>query len=163
LKKEDMKLRKILMIVGTPVFLASLFIVGNWFTGQYVCEASGNDDERTYADQAATAPTEGVVMTTFSKSKKRSPSAHTLLVFQKLNCRSCVYDIFTDQEGKYKIRLAKGKYRLIVRDGNRRGDTTDAVAPDQERIIEASISPTKSVFNIELVSDATQEEVILEN
>ena len=62
------------------------------------------------------------------------PATSERLIFQKIGCESCFIGADVDKDGKYRILVGDGKYKLIVR--NPSSPEVDWIAPDQERIID---------------------------
>lgn len=159
-----MKLSRTVKLSLAFVCLVNLALVANWVAGPNVGEASGYDDERVYFEWPSLSPIEGTVMTTFVKTNERFPAGLQNIIFQRLDCKKSVYSAITDRDGRYSVRLAKGRYRVIVRfnSGPRFGESYDGLAPHQERLIESKISPLSTSFNIELISQVHPEKIELE-
>jgi hypothetical protein len=107
-----------------------------------------NHDERIY-NKIATI--EGSVTILNHPKLGKTPGSSTYLVFQRLDCKRCVIGTWTDINGHYQIRVGAGKYRLIVREGTREGETRDVLAPTQQRIIDTGNAGTISNLDIEII------------
>jgi hypothetical protein len=80
----------------------------------------------------------GTVQEVHSEDGTSVPCAGQYLLFQRADCKRCLIATTTDMDGNYFIRVSRGKYRLIVREGNRIGETYDVIAPDQSRYLDAT-------------------------
>ena len=76
------------------------------------------------------------------------------LVFQRDGCSDCLIGTYADANGDYKIRVGRGRYRLIVY--NPSPPTYDMIAPRQPRFIEATPKLEDTEFNIKLVVPSTR-------
>jgi hypothetical protein len=72
------------------------------------------------------------------------------LIFQRVDCKKCFLYTQADCDGNYKIRVSRGKYRVVARYGNRIGEMVDILAPSQKRIIDG-ISARDVEFDIRIV------------
>lgn len=62
------------------------------------------------------------------------PATSESLIFKKVGCNSCFVAATVDIDGNYKIHVADGKYKIIVR--NPSSPDFDMLMPDQERFID---------------------------
>lgn len=144
-----MKLR--MLAITITVFLSgtlSLAQVGNKL---------GHEDDQLY-NQFVTV--RGTVKVTEPQKKMFVPVG-TALIFQRLDCKRALVLAVTDENGEYKLRVGKGKYRVIVRKCGLANDSYDCLAPDQERIVNASDTINDNVFNVRLVRPATPLDITL--
>src|SRR4051812_27205236 len=72
------------------------------------------------------------------------------LIFQRVGCKKCLIYARADCDGKYKIQVGRGKYRVISRSGRRIGELVDILAPSQPRVVDATKS-YENVFDIKIV------------
>lgn len=79
----------------------------------------------------------------------RTAGSGEYLVFQREGCRNCLVGTYADANGNYKIRVGRGRYRLIVY--NPSPPTYDMLASDQPRYVNATSVLQDNVFNIRLV------------
>lgn len=78
------------------------------------------------------------------------------LIFQRADCKRCLIATTTDTEGKYRIRVSRGRYRLVVRDVTSEGHGHDVPAPDQPRYIDANNVVGGNRFDVKLVYPPSQ-------
>jgi hypothetical protein len=69
-----------------------------------------------------------------------TPATNETLVFQKVGCDSCYIGTNVDIDGNYKISVAGGKYKIIVRNPS---PEFDMLAPEQERFIDTETDSAK--------------------
>jgi hypothetical protein len=65
-----------------------------------------------------------------------TPARNVQIVFQRKDCERCFFEISTDENGDYRLRLGEGVYKVIMRDV--RGGPApsyDMLAPDQPRTV----------------------------
>jgi hypothetical protein len=79
----------------------------------------------------------------------RTAGSGEYLVFQRDGCRDCLVGTYADGNGDYKIRVGRGRYRLIVY--NPSPPTYDMIAPGQSRYVDASPKLEDTQFDIKLV------------
>jgi hypothetical protein len=84
----------------------------------------------------------------------RTPGSGAYLVFQRVGCSDCLVGTYADTNGDYKIRIGRGRYKLIVY--NPSPPTYDMIAPGQSRYIEASPKLQDTTFDIKLVVPSTR-------
>jgi hypothetical protein len=70
------------------------------------------------------------------------------LVFQRADCKRCLVATSADGEGNYKIRVGRGKYKIIME--NPSPPTFDMLAPDQPREVTATNVIGETTFDIKL-------------
>jgi len=83
------------------------------------------------------------------------------LIFQRTDCKRCLAVAITDENGKYTLRVGKGKYRLVVRNCGLVNQSLDCLAPDQPRILDANNVVLDNIFNVNLVRPATPLDITL--
>jgi hypothetical protein len=103
----------------------------------------------------------GAVKVTEPQTKKTSIPVGTALIFQRLDCKRALVVAVTDENGEYKLRVGKGKYRVIVRNCGIVNQPYDCIAPDQPRVVDASNTIRDNVFDVRLVRPATPLDVTL--
>lgn len=84
----------------------------------------------------------------------RTAGSGQYLVFQRDGCRNCLVGTYADADGNYKIRVGRGRYRLIVY--NPSPPTYDMIAPEQPRYVNATSVLQDNVFDIKLVIPTRQ-------
>lgn len=97
----------------------------------------------------------GAVKVTEPQAQKTSVPVGTALIFQRTDCKRCLAVAVTDENGEYKLRVGKGKYRLVVRNCGLVNQSLDCLAPDQQRIVDANNTILDNVFNVKLVRPST--------
>ena len=118
------------------------------FTFSGLCKLSREErrDEEAYFGLADVS---GVITMLNHPTLGRTPDVGRLVVFQRTDCRTCVMGERTDIHGHYGIGLPKGKYKVILRWGEREGESRDWLAPGQARFVEVTGPGKDVVFNIE--------------
>ncbi|HZE69528.1 MAG TPA: hypothetical protein VE135_08410 [Pyrinomonadaceae bacterium] len=79
----------------------------------------------------------------------RTAGSGAYLVFQRHGCNDCLVGTYADANGDYKIRVGRGRYKLIVY--NPSPPTYDMIAPGQPRYVDASPKLQDTQFDIKLV------------
>ena len=79
----------------------------------------------------------------------RTPGNGFDLLFQRQDCRRCVIGTIADAEGKYTVRVGRGRYKLIVE--NPSPPVVDLLAPEQPRFIDANSAVQDNQFDIKVV------------
>jgi hypothetical protein len=79
----------------------------------------------------------------------RTAGSGEYLVFQRVGCSDCLVGTYADANGDYKIRVGRGRYKLIVY--NPSPPTYDMIAPGQPRYVDASPKLQDTQFDIKLV------------
>ena len=77
-----------------------------------------------------------------------TPFNNTYLVFQREDCKRCLVATWTDIDGKYKIYVGEGRYKIILH--NPSPPTVDLLSPDQPRYINATNKLQENVFDIKV-------------
>ncbi|MBL8189744.1 MAG: hypothetical protein JNK38_17155 [Acidobacteria bacterium] len=103
----------------------------------------------------------GAVTVTEPQTQKTSIPVGTALIFQRTDCKRCLAVAVTDEKGEYKLRVGKGKYRLVVRNCGLVNQSLDCLAPSQPRIVDANNTILDNVFNVKLIRPATPLDVTL--
>lgn len=142
---------KLLALAATTLLSAAFLFdpAGNY---------SGHADDQLY-DQFVTI--RGSVKVTEPKTKKVSIPVGTALIFQRLDCKRALALAVTDENGEYRLRVGKGKYRVVVRKCGLENDSYDCLAPDQERVVNANDTINDNVFDVRLVRHATPLDITL--
>lgn len=120
--------------------------------------ASCDNDDQLYS-QFVTI--KGSVTSTDPATHKTSTPVGTALVFQRVGCKGCLVVAVTDENGEYKLRVGRGRYRVIVRNCGLPNQSYDCVAPNQPRIVNADNTILDNVFNIKLVRPTTPLDITL--
>jgi hypothetical protein len=84
----------------------------------------------------------------------RTAGSGEYLVFQRDGCSDCLVGTYADANGDYKIRVGRGRYRLIVY--NPSPPTYDMIAPGQPRYVVATPKLRETEFDIKLVVPPTR-------
>ena len=84
----------------------------------------------------------------------RTAASGQYLVFQRDRCSDCLVGTYADVKGDYKIRVGRGRYKLIVY--NPSPPTYDMIAPGQPRYVEATPKLQDTEFDIKLVVPSTR-------
>jgi len=131
--------------------LVILFVVGP-------TEMANARDKRERTDQAdeaaygGTATVRGLVTILNHPSLGATAASSTFLVFQRADCNKKAYfGVWTDVNGRFEIHVGPGRYRLIVREGTRTGDTRSMIAPGQAQVINVPAPGTTTDFNVKLL------------
>lgn len=77
------------------------------------------------------------------------------LVFQRVGCADCLIATRTDENGDYKIRVGRGRYKIIVH--NPSSKSYDLLAPGQARFVTAKSSVQDTEFDINLIAHNDKE------
>ena len=117
-------------------------------SGSSFSQKRGINDEDAYY---GTATIKGTVTILNHPTLGKTPGGSTYLVFQRTDCERCLVGTRTSVGGQYEIHVGPGRYKLIVRDGKRQGETKDALAPNQQRFIDAGQAGTITNFNVEII------------
>lgn len=84
----------------------------------------------------------------------RTAGSGEYLVFQRDACGDCLVGTYADANGDYKIRVGRGRYKLIVY--NPSPPTYDMIAADQPRYVDASPKLQDTTFDIKLIVPSTR-------
>jgi hypothetical protein len=77
------------------------------------------------------------------------------LIFQREDCKRCLVATRTNLDGSYEITVARGRYRVILRETRGGGSPSyDLLAPSQPRYIEATSQLQPNVFDLQVVLPA---------
>lgn len=141
----------ILIIMSVLVLLNWQMIANSKVTeiSDFTCLTADERDDESVSNELGVLT--GQVTTINAKTREVEAPSSGVLIFQRVDCKKCIFQTRTDIKGKYEIIIGKGKYRVIVRDGTRVGETYDMLAPDQPRIIEVTASSIYTHFDINLV------------
>jgi len=120
------------------------------------CTPSSRDDREDEELSNQFGVITGQVTVMDAKTKEVVIPSWQPLIFQRMDCKKCIFTVRTDKTGKYQIIIGQGKYRVITRYGTRMGETYDAIAPDQPRTVEVKAGPLDTTFDIRLVRQPTQ-------
>ena len=87
------------------------------------------------------------------------PDSGRTIIFQKVGCNSCYVGTNADADGKYKIMVDDGKYKIIAR--NPSSPEIDLLAPDQEKFIDTESDEakkeSKQVFDLDIDLELPEE------
>jgi len=75
-----------------------------------------------------------------------TPFNGAYVVFQRTDCKRCLVATHADIDGKYQVRVGKGRYKLVMY--NPSPPTVDLLAPNQPRYVEAKNILEDTVFDI---------------
>lgn len=78
-----------------------------------------------------------------------TPDSGAYLVFQRADCKRCLVATHADANGKYKVIVGRGKYKVIYY--NPSPPTYDLLAPDQPRYVTATKFLEDNVFDIRVL------------
>lgn len=92
----------------------------------------------------------GIVTTTEGESKEESKAANRIILLQRNDCKKCISSVRTDNEGRYGIWLATGKYQIFVRECGK-NKNEDCLAPGQTRFVEVKRNNDDFQFDIKLI------------
>jgi hypothetical protein len=82
----------------------------------------------------------------------RTEGSSMPLVFQRDGCRMCLVATRTDMDGNYEITVARGRYKIIVRETRGGGAASyDLLAPNQPRYINATLRSQPNVLNLQVM------------
>lgn len=79
----------------------------------------------------------------------KTAASGAYLVFQRVGCKDCLIGTYADENGDYRIRVGRGRYKLIVY--NPSPPTYDMIAPAQRRFVNAFPNLRDTQFDIQLV------------
>jgi len=71
------------------------------------------------------------------------------VVFQRDGCADCLIGVHADENGDYKMRVGRGRYKLIAY--NPSPPTYDLIAPGQARYVDAVPRLQDTQFDIKLI------------
>ena len=128
--------------------LLSSFLVMLGASGFCLARFDQAGDETAYY---TTATIKGNVTILNHPSLGKTAGSSVLLGFQRTDCPKATVATWTDTEGNYEIRVGIGSYKLIVRDGRREGETKDALAPNQQRVVDTGPPGSIKNFAVEVV------------
>jgi hypothetical protein len=77
-----------------------------------------------------------------------TPFNNVYLVFQREDCKRCLVGTFTDIDGKYKIYVGEGRYKVFL--SNPSPPVVDLLSSDQPRFINAKNRLEENVFDIKV-------------
>jgi hypothetical protein len=110
--------------------------------------------KQVHADEALynnIGTVEGTVTMLNHEELGKAPFNGATLLFQRADFPDAVVVVHADLYGHYAISLSKGRYRVIMRQGTREGETKDILAPAQPRFFEIRGPVDKTVFNIDVL------------
>ena len=65
-----------------------------------------------------------------------TPARNVQIVFQRKDCERCAFEISTDNNGDYRLRVGEGVYYVLMRDVQEGpAPSVDMLAPDQPRTV----------------------------
>lgn len=109
--------------------------------------SQSHEDDRLY-DQLITI--RGRVRIVNHPTLGNTEAGGVYIVFQRGGCRGCLIATTTDVEGNYRIRVGRGRYRVIIRE-ILADPSYDLLAPDQPRYVDATSGRQEKQFDINLV------------
>ena len=107
-----------------------------------------HQDESAYY---ATSTVKGSVTILNHPKLGKTAASGTYIVFQRTNCKKCVIGTRTDADGRYELHIGAGRYRLIIREGTREGQTRDILAPNQQRLVDVGPVGTVKTFDVAIL------------
>lgn len=134
---------KVRVIATGAIFMATLAVLANLGYGQRIVE------DYTYNRMVTIT---GHVEVLNNPALGRTPASGMYLVFQRDGCKDCLIGTYADVDGNYRIRVGRGRYKLIVY--NPSPPTYDLIAPEQPRYVEAVPGLHDTKFDIKLVVPA---------
>ncbi|HRH45372.1 MAG TPA: hypothetical protein PKY82_27280 [Pyrinomonadaceae bacterium] len=86
----------------------------------------------------------------------KTPATTQMLVFQREDCKKCIFATYPDIDGNYKILVGEGRYKIIAKEipcdyGGLGCDCYDLLGPKQPKFVDAKRSLDSTEFNIDLV------------
>lgn len=81
-------------------------------------------------------------------ASERVVASGQFVVFQRDGCADCLIGAYADENGDYKVRVGRGRYKLIAY--NPSPPTYDLIAPDQPRYVDAVPRLQDTQFDIKL-------------
>jgi hypothetical protein len=132
--------------------LAMISVLAIGVTGAAVNSGYSNDDD--VYDQLVTI--KGSVQILNHPELGKTAGSGMAIIFQRADCKRCIITAVTDKDGKYEVRVGRGRYKVIAREGRGGGAPSfDLLAPDQPRYVDAySLLPEGNRFDIKLVLPA---------
>lgn len=112
----------------------------------FITSISSSCDEDAYSK---IVPIGGLVTTTEIESGLSSSARNKIIIFQRTDCKKCLFSVLTDSEGKYQAYVSEGQYQIIVRDCGK-DKNKDCIASNQSRLINANMKGSPQ-FDIQLV------------
>jgi TonB family protein len=82
------------------------------------------------------------------------PAGGSYFVFQRLGCHKCLVGVRAGVSGEYELFLGEGKYRVVMRDGNREGEGTDMIREGQVRDLTV-VGGKTTAFDFQIRSNRT--------
>lgn len=131
-----MMVKFFILLFSANMIGASLF----WFAPESAC------NDRLY-NKIVTI--DGKVSSRVVETGEVGPAQGETIIFQRVNCKSCLFAVNTDSNGRYSIRVGAGKYRIFISDCGR-SRMEDCIAEGQPRVVEAIVKPTRTTFDIML-------------
>ncbi len=104
LKSKDCMIFRSIALLTIVIFIGIAF---------FMMPASSSCDEDVYSK---IVPIGGIVTTTEIESGKVSVPQPKAIIFQRKDCKKCLFSVFTDAEGKYQAYVGEGTYQIIVAD-----------------------------------------------
>lgn len=86
----------------------------------------------------------------FVSGSDRLKAAGQFVIFQRQGCPDCLVGVYADANGDYKVRVGRGRYKLIAY--NPSPPTCDLIAPDQSRYVDAVPRLQDIEFDIKLTA-----------
>lgn len=126
----------------------SVFLVSCSIFGQAPGSHQARADEAMFNGMGVV---KGTVTMLNHEQLGKAPFDGASFLIQRADCPHAAVAVHADMEGHYAISLSKGRYRIIMRQGTREGETKDILAPSQPRYFEITgpVNPTE--FNIDVL------------
>jgi hypothetical protein len=93
---------------------------------------------------------EGQVTTDEIESGKVLIDTGKDIIFQRVDCKRCLFMAQSDKNGRYQILVGEGKYKIIVNNCGK-SRTESCLSPNQPEIIDAINRVSHNIFDIKLV------------
>lgn len=75
---------------------------------------------------------------TFESRFGDRPAADYFISFQKTDCDPCIYSPRTNAQGKFRVEVPPGRYRIIAQERAATGEMKDLIPPGQLQVIEVT-------------------------
>lgn len=129
-------------------FLLVMMILAGTLAAIAVQHRLSQGEERLYNEMVVIKDNVRVVDQTTHDTSVRVGAS---LIFQRVDCKKCLVAAVTDTDGNYQLHVSRGRYKVIVREGTREGETYDVLAADQPRYVDATNVVNYNQFDIRLV------------
>jgi hypothetical protein len=131
------------------VFVCGLLFFGINIGGVALGQSKNRSDDRLY-DDLRTIQGKIVILNHPQLGRTEGRNIHVL--FQRMDCKRCVFSVQSDSDGNYSMTVAKGRYRVIARGPKEtNGENYDLLSPSQKRTVEATSGATMFSFDVEIL------------